>query len=127
MLRKEFLKPMGLTNYRPAKEVDVPAQRIGEIIAGRRGITADTDLRLSPFFGLSDGWWLRLQAIRHADRARRTYQDTSEDQRPPRRDSRTAEQQLKRGFPRDNNSATIIIPCPVGRSISDVIGCNGMR
>jgi addiction module HigA family antidote len=62
MLRKEFLKPMGLTNYRLAKEIDVPAQRIGEIIAGRRGITADTDLRLCRFFGLSDGWWLRLQA-----------------------------------------------------------------
>ena len=62
MLLKEFLKPMGLTNYRLAKEISVPAQRIGEIIAGRRGITADTDLRLCRFFGLSDGWWLRLQA-----------------------------------------------------------------
>jgi antitoxin HigA-1 len=62
MLRDEFLKPMGLTNYRLAKEIDVPAQRIGEIVAGRRGITADTDLRLCRFFGLSDGWWLRLQA-----------------------------------------------------------------
>jgi addiction module HigA family antidote len=46
MLRDEFLKPMGLTNYRLAKEIDVPAQRIGDIIAGKRGITADTDLRL---------------------------------------------------------------------------------
>ena len=62
MLFKEFLKPMGVTNYRLAKEIGVPAQRIGEIIAGRRGITADTDLRLCRFFGLSDGWWLRLQA-----------------------------------------------------------------
>lgn len=62
MLSKKFLKPIGLTNYRLAKEIDVPAQRIGEIIAGRRGITADTDLRLCRFFGLSDGWWLRLQA-----------------------------------------------------------------
>lgn len=61
MLRDEFLKPMGLTNYRLAKEIDVPAQRIGDIIAGRRGITADTDLRLCRFFGLTDGWWLRLQ------------------------------------------------------------------
>ena len=62
MLREEFLKPMGLTNYRLAKEIDVPAQRIGDIIAGKRGITADTDLRLCRFFGLTDGWWLRLQA-----------------------------------------------------------------
>ena len=62
MLLEEFLKPLGLTNYRLAKEIRVPAQRIGEIIAGRRAITADTDLRLCRFFGLSEGWWLRLQA-----------------------------------------------------------------
>jgi addiction module HigA family antidote len=62
MLREEFLKPMGLSNYRLAKEIDVPAQRIGDIIAGKRGITAETDLRLCRFFGLTDGWWLRLQA-----------------------------------------------------------------
>jgi addiction module HigA family antidote len=62
MLVEEFLKPLGLTNYRLAKEIGVPAQRIGEIIAGRRSITADTDLRLCRFFALSDGWWLRLQA-----------------------------------------------------------------
>lgn len=62
MLTEEFLKPLGMSNYRLAKEIDVPAQRIGEIRAGRRAITADTDLRLCRFFGLSDGWWLRLQA-----------------------------------------------------------------
>lgn len=62
MLAEEFLKPLGMSNYRLAKEIGVPAQRIGEIVAGRRAITADTDLRLCRFFGLSDGWWLRLQA-----------------------------------------------------------------
>jgi len=62
MLAEEFLKPLGLSNYRLAKEIGVPAQRIGEILAGRRAITADTDLRLCRFLGLSDGWWLRLQA-----------------------------------------------------------------
>ena len=62
MLLEEFLKPLGMTNYRLAKEIRVPAQRIGEIIAGRRAITANTDLRLCRFFGLSEGWWLRLQA-----------------------------------------------------------------
>jgi addiction module HigA family antidote len=62
MLMEEFLKPLKMSNYRLAKEIDVPAQRIGEIRAGRRAITADTDLRLCRFFGLSDGWWLRLQA-----------------------------------------------------------------
>ena len=61
MLREEFLKPMGITNYRLAKEIDVSAQRIGEIIAGRHGITAETDLRLCSFFGLSGSWWMRLQ------------------------------------------------------------------
>jgi len=62
MLEEEFLKPLGLTKYRLAKEIGVPAQRIGEIVSGKRGITADTDLRLCRYFGLSDGWWLRGQA-----------------------------------------------------------------
>ncbi len=62
LLSEEFLKPMGITKYRLAKEIGVPAQRIGEIIAGRRSITADTDLRLCRFFGLSNGYWLRAQA-----------------------------------------------------------------
>ena len=62
ILFEEFLKPMGITQYRLAKEIGVPAQRIGDIVAGKRGITADTDLRLCRFFGLSDGYWLRGQA-----------------------------------------------------------------
>jgi addiction module HigA family antidote len=62
LLREEFLVPMGLTQYRLAKEIGVPAQRIGEIVAGRRSITADTDLRLCRFFELSNGYWLRAQA-----------------------------------------------------------------
>ena len=61
MLAEEFLKPIEMSNYRLAKEIGVPAQRIGEIIAGNRSITADSDLRLCRFFGLSDGWWLRGQ------------------------------------------------------------------
>jgi len=62
MLEEEFLKPLGLTKYRLAKDIGVPAQRIGEIVAGKRAVTADTDLRLCRYFGLSDGWWLRGQA-----------------------------------------------------------------
>jgi len=62
MLAAEFLRPLGMSNYRLAKEIGVPAQRIGEILAGKRAVTADTDLRLCRFFGLSDGWWLHLQA-----------------------------------------------------------------
>ena len=61
LLREEFLEPMGLSQYRLAKEIGVPAQRIGEIVAGKRAITADTDLRLCRFFGLSNGYWLRAQ------------------------------------------------------------------
>lgn len=59
--RREFLVPMQLSQYRLAKEIGVPAQRIGEIVAGWRAITADTDLRLCRFFGLSNGYWLRAQ------------------------------------------------------------------
>ena len=62
LLSAEFLVPMGLSKYRLAKEIGVPAQRIGEIVAGRRAITADTDLRLCRFFGLTNGYWLRAQA-----------------------------------------------------------------
>ena len=62
MLEEEFLKPLGLTQYRLAKDIGVPAQRIGEIVSGKRSVTADTDLRLCRYFGMSDGWWLRGQA-----------------------------------------------------------------
>ncbi|MDX1587421.1 MAG: HigA family addiction module antitoxin [Oleiphilaceae bacterium] len=61
LLKEEFLGPMGISQYRLAKEIGVPAQRIGQIIAGKRSITADTDLRLCRFFGLSNGYWLRAQ------------------------------------------------------------------
>lgn len=62
MLEEEFLKPLGITKYRLAKEIGVPPQRIGDIVSGKRSITADTDLRLCRFFSLSNGWWLRCQA-----------------------------------------------------------------
>jgi len=62
LLREEFLIPMGLTQYRLAKEIGVPAPRIGDIVGGKRAITANTDLRLCRFFGLSNGYWLRAQA-----------------------------------------------------------------
>ena len=71
LLREDFLIPMGITKYRLAKEIGVPAQRIGEIVAGRRAITADTDLRLCRFFGLSRGFWLRAQVARDTEVAER--------------------------------------------------------
>lgn len=61
ILLEEFLKPMAISQYRLAKEIHVPAQRISEIVSGKRAITADTDLRLCRFFGLSKGYWLRAQ------------------------------------------------------------------
>jgi len=67
LLREELLVPMGLSQYRLAKEIGVPAQRIGEIVAGRRAVTADTDLRLCRCFGLSSGYWLRAQAAHGAE------------------------------------------------------------
>ena len=71
LLLEEFLKPMGISQYRLAKEIGVPAQRIGEIVAGKRVITADTDLRLCRFFGLSNGYWLRAQAAHDTEVAER--------------------------------------------------------
>ena len=71
LLMEEFLAPMGISRYRLAKEIDVPAQRIGEIVAGKRAITADTDLRLCRFFGLSSGYWLRAQAAHDTEVAER--------------------------------------------------------
>jgi addiction module HigA family antidote len=71
LLKEEFLVPMGLSQYRLAKEINVPAQRISEIVAGKRAITADTDLRLCRFFGLSSGYWLRAQAAHDTEVAER--------------------------------------------------------
>lgn len=71
LLREEFLLPMAISQYRLAKEIGVPAQRIGEIIAGKRSITADTDLRLCRYFALSDGYWLRAQVAHDTEVAHR--------------------------------------------------------
>lgn len=72
LLAEEFLKPMGITQYRLAKEIGVPAQRVGDIVAGKRSISADTDLRLCRFFGLSNGYWLRAQAAYDTEVAERS-------------------------------------------------------
>lgn len=71
LLSEEFLKPMGISQYRLAKEIGVPAQRIGDIVAGKRAVTADTDLRLCRFFGLSNGYWLRAQVMHDTEVAER--------------------------------------------------------
>lgn len=71
LLWEEFMVPMGLSRYRLAKEIGVPAPRVGDIVAGKRAVTADTDLRLCRFFGLSDGYWLRAQAAYDIEVAQR--------------------------------------------------------
>lgn len=61
ILLDEFLKPMGISQYRLAQDISVPARRINEIIKGKRAITVDTALRLALFFGMSASFWLGLQ------------------------------------------------------------------
>lgn len=62
ILAEEFLTPLGLTQYRLAKDTSVPARRINEIVKGERAISADTALRLARYFGTSEMFWLNLQA-----------------------------------------------------------------
>lgn len=62
ILLEEFLQPMGISQYRLAKDVSVPARRINEIVHGKRSITADTALRLSRYFGMTERFWMNLQA-----------------------------------------------------------------
>lgn len=77
ILFEDYLEPMGLTKNALATAIGVPATRIGELVRGRRSITADTDLRLSRYFGTSEGYWLRLQNAYDLMEARRSghYQE----------------------------------------------------
>ena len=62
ILLEEFLKPRGISQYRLAKDINVPSRRINEIVHGERAISADTALRLSRYFGMSENFWMNLQA-----------------------------------------------------------------
>jgi addiction module HigA family antidote len=62
VLLEEFLGPLGVSQYRLAKDISVPPRRINEIVHGQRAITADTALRLSRYFGTSEMFWINLQA-----------------------------------------------------------------
>lgn len=77
VLMEDFIAPLGLTKNAVATSIGVPATRIGEIVRGERSITADTDLRLSRFFGTSEGYWLALQVAYDLEEARRAghYED----------------------------------------------------
>ena len=61
MLKEDFLDPLGVSQYRLAQAISVPPRRINEIVHGTRRISADTALRLSRFFGMSDKFWMNLQ------------------------------------------------------------------
>lgn len=62
ILLEEFLKPMNISRHQLAKDISVPARRISEIVSGERSINADTAIRLSRYFGLSERFWLNLQS-----------------------------------------------------------------
>ncbi len=88
MLAEEFLKPLSISNYRLAKEIGVPAQRIGEILAGKRAITAGSNLRLCRSFGLSDAVAAFAGGLRHRDREGDAGEDLGEHQTLRRIDGR---------------------------------------
>jgi addiction module HigA family antidote len=70
ILREEFLKPLGMSVYELAKRLRVPAPRINDIVLERRGISADTAVRLSRFFGTTDQFWLNLQGAHEVSRVK---------------------------------------------------------
>jgi len=82
ILLEEFLKPMGISAYRLAKDIGVSQIRISEIISGKRAITVDTGLRLSRYFGLNDGFWTGLQLDHDAALAKDALADTLAKIRP---------------------------------------------
>lgn len=70
ILREEFLKPLGISAYELAKRLHVPAPRVNDIVLERRGISADTAVRLSRFFGTTDQFWLNLQSAYEISRVK---------------------------------------------------------
>ena len=75
ILLEEFLDPMGLSQYRLAKDINVPAVRINDIILGKRGISADTALRLAKFFGMSVEFWTGIQSEYEVAMAKNRLED----------------------------------------------------
>ena len=86
ILRSEFMEPMGITQYRLAKDLSVQPLRISEIVRGKRGITADTALRLGRYFGLSATYWMNLQALYEIEIAEDRLEDRLEKEVTPRDD-----------------------------------------
>lgn len=88
ILREEFLKPIGLTVYRLAKEIHVPAPRISDIVLEKRGISADTAVRLARFFGTTEQFWMNLQVSYEVRKAKSELRKELEKIKP--RESDTA-------------------------------------
>lgn len=84
ILLEEFLEPMGISQYRVARDTSVPPRRINEIVHGKRAITADTALRLSRYFGTSERFWLNLQTRFDLEREKDRLGDRLEREVLPR-------------------------------------------
>lgn len=84
VLLEEFLEPLGISQYRLAKDISVPPRRINEIVHGNRAVTADTALRLARYFGTSDRFWLNLQASYDLDVEREKLGNRLEAEVSPR-------------------------------------------
>ena len=84
VLLEEFLKPLGLSQYRLAKDINVPPRRINEIVHGTRAVSANTALRLSRYLGLSERFWLNLQAQYDLDLEHDRLGDRLEQEVTPR-------------------------------------------
>lgn len=82
VLLHDFMEPMGISQYRVAKEISVPPRRINQIVHGERAISADTALRLSRYFGLSDQYWLNLQSLYDLQVAKEQLQETLDSIEP---------------------------------------------
>lgn len=82
VLLHDFMEPMGVTQYRVAKEIGVPPRRINQIVHCERGISADTALRLSRYFGLSDQYWLNLQSLYDLQLAKEQLQEVLDSIEP---------------------------------------------
>jgi addiction module HigA family antidote len=78
ILLEEFLKPMGISQYRLAKDIGVPAMRINRIVHGQRGISADTALRLARYFGMSVEFWTGIQTHYEVEVAKMSLDDRLE-------------------------------------------------
>lgn len=82
ILREEFLRPMDMSSYELAKQIRVPVPRVNDIVLEKRGITADTALRLARFFGTSDEFWMNLQTAYEIRMAQSRLSGTLKEIRP---------------------------------------------